>query len=66
MDNILYKEDEEKIDAWINKYMDSKFWTISVFEAIKNSCKRSWQNIKQLGKDLFGALTGKRKKDKNK
>lgn len=46
--------------------MNTKFWTISVFEAIKNSCKRSRQNIKQLWKDLFRVLTGKRKKDKNK
>jgi len=64
MDNILYEEDKKQIDAWINKYMDSKFWTVSVFEAIKKSCKRSRQNVKQLGKDLFSALTGKRKKDK--
>lgn len=64
MDNILYKEDKEKIDAWINKYMDSKFWTISVFEALKNSCKRSRQNFKTLTKDLFRALLGKKKKNK--
>lgn len=64
MDNILYKEDKENIDAWINKYMDSKFWTISVFEALKNSCKRSRQNFKTLTKDLFRALLGKKKKNK--
>ena len=66
MDNILYKEDKDKLDAWIDKFMDSKFWTISVFEAIKNSCRRSWLNVKQLGKDLFSALTGKRKKNPKK
>ena len=66
MDNVLYKEDKEEIDAWINKYMDSKFWTISVFEALKNSCKRSRQNFKTLTKDLFRALLGKKKKNKNK
>ncbi len=64
MDNVLYKEDKEKIDSWINQYMNSKFWTISVFDAIKNSCKRSRQNVKQLGKDLFSALTGKKKTNK--
>lgn len=64
MDNVLYKEDKEKIDSWINQYMNSKFWTISVFDAIKNSCKRSRQNVKQLGKDLFSALTGKKKENK--
>lgn len=64
MENVFSKEQEDQIDAWIDKYMNTKFWTISVFEAIKNSCKRSRQNVKQLWKDLFGALTGKRKKDK--
>ena len=66
MDNILYGEDKKQMDAWIDKYMNTKFWTVSIFKAFKNSCKRSRQNIKQLWKDLFGALTGKRKKDKNK
>ena len=61
MDNILYKEDIEAMDAWINKYMDSKFWTISVFGVSKNPWKRSRQNVKQLGKDLFSALIGKKK-----
>ena len=65
MDNIFHGEDKRQMDAWIDKYMDTKFWTISVFEAIKNSCKRSRQNIKQLGKDLFWALAGKRKKNKD-
>lgn len=66
MENVFSKEQEDQIDAWIDKYMNTKFWTVSIFEAFKNSCKRSRQNIKQLWKDLFGALTGKRKKDKNK
>ncbi len=64
MDNILYGEDKKQMDAWIDKYMDTKFWTISVFEAIKKSCKRSWQNVKQLWKDLFWALINENKKEK--
>ena len=63
MDNILYEEDKKQIESWMDKYMDSKFWTISIFEALKNSCKRSRQNVKQLSKDLFSALTGKKKKN---
>lgn len=64
MENLFSKEQEDQIDAWINKDFNPRFeW---IFEAFKNSCKRSRQNIKQLWKDLFRVLTGKRKKNKNK
>ena len=67
MGDILYKEDKEKLDSWINKYMDSvwDFW-ISIFWALKDSCKRSRQNVKTLTKDLFWALMGKKKKNDSK
>ena len=61
-DNVLYPEDVSKIGQSI----DSHYWKKTVFDAIKNSCKRSRQNVKQLGKDLFLALTGKRKKNSKK
>lgn len=66
MDNVLYKEDKETIDSWIKNYFKSNwdFWRISVFEALKNSCKRSRQNLTTLTKDLFSALVGKSKKNK--
>jgi hypothetical protein len=64
MDNILSKQEKAQIDSWVKNYFDTKFWTVSIFEALKNSCKRSRQNVKQLGKDLFSALTGKKKKEK--
>ena len=64
MDNVLSKQDEEEIDSWVKNYFETKFWTISIFESLKNSCKRSIQNVKQLGKDLIWALSGKNKKDK--
>ncbi len=66
MDNVLSQQDKEKIDSWLKTYIDTKFWTISIFDALKNSCKRSRQNVKQLSKDLFSALTGKKKQDKSK
>ena len=67
MGDILYKEDKEKLDSWINKYMDSvwDFW-ISIFWALKDSCKRSRQNVKTLTKVLFWALMGKKKKNDSK
>ena len=66
-DNILYKEDKEKADAWVKKYFDSMwdFW-ISIFWALKDACKRSRQNITTLTKDLFWALMGKKKNNGSK
>ena len=64
MDNILSKQEKQEIDSWVKNYFDTKFWTISVFEALKNSCKRSRQNFTTLTKDLFWALLGKKKKNK--
>ena len=64
MDNVLYKEDKEEIDSWIKKYFDEKYGKLSIFESLKNSCKRSWQNLKVLTKDLFWALLGKKKENK--
>lgn len=62
MDNVLYKEDKEEIDSWIKKFFDEKYGKLSIFESLKNSCKRSLKNFKILTKDLFSALLGKKKK----
>ena len=64
-DNILYEKDKKEVDAWVKKHFDDMwgFW-ISIFWALKDSCKRSRNNFTTLTKDLFRALLGKKKKNK--
>lgn len=64
MDDILYKEDKEELDSWIKKYFDEKYGKLSIFESLRNSCKRSRQNVTTLAKDLVWALLGKNKEKK--